>query len=383
MTAARHPTASIADLAVPRRLAGSAQAASLGRLVRTRLHDRRFWQVQALVGGATAAHYGVEIAGYTSVEGTFHGFAITLYIVPLLYAALSFGWEGAVMTALWGTALTSPSTWIWHHSALHWLAEVGQLGITMAIGILVAWRVDRESRQRQIAEELAARVTRLNQRLTSAQEEEWRRIARELHDDTAQSLILLCQQIDRAAAAPRLPRTSRDELRGVRTTAQAILKDVRRFSRDLRPSALDDLGLAAAVQWLASDISAQQGIETSVDLATQLPRLAADTELGIFRIIQEGLRNVAKHSGAARATVTLECRAGVLRIVVADNGRGFQPASSADDLVLDGKLGLVGMQERAQIMGGNLRVDSRPGGGTSLIISIPVKHEPSTGSGGG
>lgn len=345
------------------------EAVSALRRIPQRLRDKRFWQVQTLVALATGVHYAVEMIGYTSPEGVFHGFAITLYIVPLLYAALSFGWEGAVMTALWGAALTSPSTWIWHHSALHWLAELSQLSVTMGIGILVAWRVDLEAKQRRIADELAGRIVLLNRQLITSQEEEWQRIARELHDETAQGLILLCQRLDHAAAVPRLPVVTRENLVSIRTLAQDLLGGVRRFSRDLRPSVLDDLGFVAAMKWLADEMSSR-GIETSVEFASKMPELPKETELGLFRIVQEALRNVAKHASASKVTVRLAYQAGVLGIQVNDNGRGFTPPPVLSDLVVGGKLGLAGMQERAQLAGGGLKIRSRPGNGTQLAIRV-------------
>ena len=97
--------------------------------------------------------------GYTNPFETLHGLAITLYILPLLYAALSFGWEGAILTALWAAALTSPSIWIWHRSGFHWFTELGQLAVTLPVGVLVAWRVDLEAKQRRRAEETSASLT--------------------------------------------------------------------------------------------------------------------------------------------------------------------------------------------------------------------------------
>lgn len=357
-----HPTAASSVL---RR-----DAISAVRRIPQRLRDKRFWQVQALVALATGVHYSVEIIGYTSPEGVFHGFAITLYIVPLLYAALSFGWEGAVMTALWGAALTSPSTWIWHHSALHWLAELSQLVVTMGIGILVAWRVDLEAKQRRIADALAGRIVLLNRQLITSQEEEWQRIARELHDETAQGLILLCQRLDHAAAVPQLPLSAHDDLVSIRTFAQELLGGVRRFSRDLRPSVLDDLGFVAAMKWLADEMSSR-GVETSVKFASKMPQLPKETELGLFRIVQEALRNVAKHANASKVTIRLAYDRGVLGINVNDNGRGFTPPPLLTDLVVGGKLGLAGMQERAQLAGGVLEIRSSPGNGAQLAIRVP------------
>ena len=106
----------------------------------SRAHDRRFWQIQAMVFGATAPHYVIEAAGFTNPFETFHGLAITLYVIPVLYAAISFGWEGALLTGIECALLTSPSMWIWHRSEYHWFAELGQLVITLPVGLLVAWR---------------------------------------------------------------------------------------------------------------------------------------------------------------------------------------------------------------------------------------------------
>ena len=132
------------------------------RQIPARVRNRRFWEIQGLVAIATAAHYTVEVAGYSIPEGDVHQVALSLYMVPLLYAALSFGWEGTLMTGLWGALLTSPSIWIWHHSQLSWLAELVELGIIMVVGVLVAWRVDRESKQRRIAERTSAGLGLIN-----------------------------------------------------------------------------------------------------------------------------------------------------------------------------------------------------------------------------
>jgi glucose-6-phosphate-specific signal transduction histidine kinase len=128
-----------------------------------RLRDRRFWHVQLMVLFATAPHYIIEVAGFTNPFETFHGLSITLYVIPLLYAAITFGWEGAILTALWGGLLTSPSMWVWHRSSYHWIAELGQLAITLPVGIMVAWRVDLESKQRQRAERTSASLALLNE----------------------------------------------------------------------------------------------------------------------------------------------------------------------------------------------------------------------------
>ena len=117
-----------------------------------RIRERRFWEVQFLLIAAASPHYILEILGHRNPAETAHDLAITLYILPLLYAALAYGWEGAVFTGIWSAALTSPSIWIWHRGGFHWIAELAQIGVTLAVGIVVASRVDLETKQRQRAE---------------------------------------------------------------------------------------------------------------------------------------------------------------------------------------------------------------------------------------
>src|SRR5579871_1979900 len=114
--------------------------------------DRRFWAVQALVLLVTGAHYGLEALGHTNPAAGVHDAVVTLYVVPLFYAALAFGWKGAVATGLWCTVLTTPSIWLWHRASGHWLTEVTQVVLMLGVGMLIAWRVDREAYERHRAE---------------------------------------------------------------------------------------------------------------------------------------------------------------------------------------------------------------------------------------
>ncbi len=127
-----------------------------------RFREYRFWITQVLVLGAVGAHYLVESAGITEPLETLHGISITIYIVPMLYASLAYGWEGAIFTALWGALLTTPSMWVWHRSEWHWLTEVAQLLVTLPVGMLVAWRVDHETRLRVDAEATSVSLEVIN-----------------------------------------------------------------------------------------------------------------------------------------------------------------------------------------------------------------------------
>jgi hypothetical protein len=129
-----------------------------------RFREAQFWHIQALVLLATAPHYAIESSGAINSfeDWQLNSLAISLYILPLLYAALNYRWEGAVLTALWAAALTSPSIWLWEREPAHWVTEIGQLMVTLPVGLLVAWRVDLEANQRRRAEKTSASLALLN-----------------------------------------------------------------------------------------------------------------------------------------------------------------------------------------------------------------------------
>jgi len=477
-----------------------------------RLRDRHFWEIQVLVLATAAPHYLIEQVGFTRPLETFDGLTITLSVIPLLYAAINFGWEGAFLTGLWITAITLPGVDIWRHSFYHWAGEVGQLMVTLPMGLLVAWRVDREARQRQRAErtsaslgllneigerlshtldveealpgvvrllvrglpvetvwlclepdspggerrvirELAAGSTsetefpvdglhrlaaetrepvtlgerlvvvplsgdegiigslgaaapegstlgddqtkllataaheirvavenaRLNEQrqeslqtyarqVTQAQEDERLRIARELHDETAQELVHLVRRLERLGEAGQddVPQQV-DEL--VRL-ARGTLQSVRRFSRDLRPSVLDDLGLVPAIELAVEATNARLSGGAKLEVTGEPRRLESAVELALFRIAQEALHNVEKHAEASSASVRLAFEDGTVRLAVADDGRGWSVPSNVSTLARAGKLGVLGMRERAELVGGTFELVSVKGAGSRVTVTI-------------
>jgi two-component system sensor histidine kinase DegS len=208
---------------------------------------------------------------------------------------------------------------------------------------------------------------------TRAQEDERRRIARELHDDTAQALALLSRRIDALASFQGgLPEPAMQQLETLRELTSSTLQGVRRFSQDLRPPALDDLGLLPALEGLTTDPLKLDGMEAKLEVLGDQRRLPPEAELVLFRITQEALRNVEKHSQASMVVVTVEFSETKVRIAVSDNGRGFQLPEMMGNLAQIGKLGLIGMQERAQLLGGTLTVRSALGQGTTMVVEVPV-----------
>jgi PAS domain S-box-containing protein len=225
------------------------------------------------------------------------------------------------------------------------------------------------TKERRIQENLRSYV----QQVTKAQEEERKRIARELHDDTAQRLIALSHQLENFASDNK--RLSPDDVELVnklRDQLRDTLQGVRYFSQDLRPPMLDDLGLLPAVEWLTDDLEKQFGIKAELRLIGTERRLIPEAELLFFRVIQEAVSNVRRHAKASQVEITIEYDNGKTRAIVRDNGEGFELPKTLAELSRTGKLGLVGMEERARLLGGSLRLESEPGKGTVVVIEAPV-----------
>jgi two-component system sensor histidine kinase DegS len=217
-----------------------------------------------------------------------------------------------------------------------------------------------------------------------AQEEERKRISRELHDDASQSLLLLIHGLDAIISDPsdKLPKLVRDKLvrdklvrdklTELHRLALEIFDGLRRYAQELRPAILDHMGLAAAVEWMAENITSESGTEVSVEVIGGERDLLPETKLVLFRIAQEALTNVKKHSEASKASVKLEYGADKITMTIVDNGKGFELPKRLGDLASAGMLGLAGMDERARLLGGNLRVQSNLGEGTTVTVELPL-----------
>jgi len=207
------------------------------------------------------------------------------------------------------------------------------------------------------------------QQVTRAQEEERKRIARELHDETLQNLIVIGRQLEKITSSEALWEESLEVVRDLRKQIESAVWEMRRFSHDLRPSVLDDLGLLPALELLADDLE-RQDITTTFKVIGEARRLSPEVEVMLFRIAQEAVRNIWRHAKASTAELAIEFTDSKLRVTITDNGKGFRlPAQLADGASL-GKLGLVGMQERARLLGGTLALNSKPGKGTSITVDV-------------
>jgi signal transduction histidine kinase len=209
--------------------------------------------------------------------------------------------------------------------------------------------------------------------VNNAQEDERKRIARELHDDTAQRLIVLSRHLDALADSEKaLSEAGVERLERLQQGIEDALHEVRRFSHDLRPSVLDDLGLLPALEGVLASLE-QWGVAAELNVSGERRRLAADVELALFRIVQEALNNVKRHAEASEVTIDVEFYDGRAKIAICDDGRGFDLLPSTSDYAITGRFGLLGIEERVQLLQGRLSVRSGKGQGTTVSVDVPVQ----------
>ncbi|HTN51182.1 MAG TPA: HAMP domain-containing protein [Anaeromyxobacter sp.] len=343
-----------------------------------------------------ATHWGVvvrqEAREALPTEGAVPWYAVLPVLVLQLGLAGAFAWGAArsvvrpvqVLTVeaerIAGGALDSPIPELGED-------EVGRLGRSLdrmresLRGLIarvehanaeleqrVAERTHELHQANEMLREREQARAQLLQKVISAQEDERKRIARELHDETSQSLAVLAMGLEAAQDAIRSGRTPR--LDEVKSVAVRTLEDVHRLILDLRPSVLDDLGLLSAIRWYADRHLESRGISVRCEFG-EMRRLAPEMETALFRICQEAMSNVARHAQATAVLVQVGIEGEEIRIDIEDDGKGFDPAEAARR---EGRRpwGLMGIRERAQILGGDARIESAPGRGTLVDVRIPL-----------
>jgi signal transduction histidine kinase len=250
------------------------------------------------------------------------------------------------------------------------------LGASVAIALLAtlyAGRLERRIQAQRLRDVESARdLQRLSSQLLTAQEEERRSIARELHDEVGQVLtaikveLAVAQRSMEAAGVDVLP------LQGARSITEGALHTVRDLSRLLHPAMLDDLGLAATVDWYLKGFGRRHGVRIELLQDRMDERLPPETEAGVYRIVQEALTNVAKHAQASTCRVFLQRLPHTLLVTIEDDGIGFSPDARGEPGAVRG-IGLVGIRERVIQLRGELRLESAPGKGTRLTIEVPAR----------
>jgi len=382
------------DVLRPGRGAGPALRSAPGRLGLP-LGSSRFWAVQAgVLLVAFLDEIVLDVMQFLPPFEIPRSTVSALLLIPVIYAALTFGVRGAVGTALWATILMVPD-WFFITgvtTADAWV-EIGNLAILNGVAIIVGQRVDREGHARLRAEEAlgASEVAEARYRavvlaeaaeeehrareqrayashLVTVQEAERRTLAQDLHDDPVQTLTYLVRMLESLSEDPRLPPDLAPLVLRDGELAAEVVDALRTVIHGLRPPVLDDFGAAAAVRQLVAEVRNRHGISVRLQVTGDPVRLSDRCELAVYRVAQEALSNVVRHSGATHTRVCLQFGEQVV-LTVTDDGCGI-PASGITAAGSGGRLGLIGMRERVSLVGGRLEVQAREPHGTLVRATV-------------
>lgn len=372
------------------------------------LVDQQGFTVYGHALDADDSHVGQQVSHNNGVEAVLQGEAGYLQDSSLFGEDLVVGYS-PIPRLGWGLMVEDP----WHAESSRWLRFWSSIQIMVAATILVGFlavsfgtlrivrplqhlktraaalmngdfaairepvggvqeiedlrqALDQMSRAVQASQAQLREYIRI---ITLAQEDERTRLARDLHDDTVQNLIALGQQVQMIQRSlERDPKAASQRLSEVRGLTEKAVQDLRAMIQGLRPSYLTELGLVAALEMLAEQ---EKNPSIAFEVAGEARRLPADTELALYRIAQEAVNNIRKHSHAQNAHLQLQFSAEQLLMSIKDDGQGFQ-VPPLQRLSVDGHYGLVGMQERAQLINASLTISSTPPAGTTVQISVPI-----------
>lgn len=242
------------------------------------------------------------------------------------------------------------------------LPDHGHTVLQMAITDVTA--ITLESRDLKTSRE---QLRQLSASLVDAREEERRRIARELHDELGQRLTALHMELSSLQASALEP-AAKERIASMLGMVDETMASVRRIATELRPLMLDDLGLVSAIEWLSESWARRMGIEVSLDIGQDDPPVSCTACIALYRMVQEALTNIARHAQATRVRIRMRQQAGELVLTVRDNGIGF----SEQSMLREGSHGLVGIRERAYMLGGHLEIGNASKGGGRIQVRLPL-----------
>lgn len=274
---------------------------------------------------------------------------------------LVFGGRAAFLHASLPTAMPAPAPppHVW------WVLGAAAAVIVILAASVVTTIIVQQRR-------LLAATRAFSGRLLAVQEEERARIARELHDDVIQRVVLLSLSLDELARRAHDPEFER-RLRSMRTELADFADEIRVLAHRMHPTLLDHLGLEMALRDLADELRASGQLDVQVAIAGDVPAVPPDAAACLYRIAQEALRNVIKHAGVPSAILRLERAAGGVALAIEDRGVGFAADPRAEQARASRGLGLRSIGERARLFGGRVTIDSRPGAGTRVAVRIPLR----------
>jgi two-component system sensor histidine kinase DegS len=343
------------------------------------LRNRHFW----IIAGAMTLLALLYNASYLGITGWFpwakdivsaHGVYIFvlsfLFLVPIVHAAAVFRLQGALATWIVFLAATLPRA-IQDSPSFESLLRTALVAlVALLLGLFVAMDYQPGLKHSGALERSRTARWLSLARMLKVQEYERRRLARKLHDDTIQSLLVIANRARALETGDygRLTPKARKQAEEILDMLLHAIDDVRRLSRDLRPSILDNVGLLPALRWLAESLTNDSGIKIELQVNGKEHSLPPEFEIIVFRIAQDALNNVVRYSGATVATVTLDFVTSNFKLTVEDNGRGFSPPERLADFAAKGKLGLHRMEQQANLLDGTFKISSHPGKGTVITV---------------
>ncbi|MCX6012923.1 MAG: ATP-binding protein [Chloroflexi bacterium] len=299
------------------------------------------------------------------------------YLITIIHASLAISPKAGYVTSITALIVMIPRAFFYTTTPID---SISESILVVIIGIVFSFYISIQKRLKEQKDKAMADLEKMEENLrfylrqaVMAQEEERKRLSRELHDDTVQFLGGISRSLDNFIRKNTylLPEDI-DALKKMYERLNTGLRDVQRFSQDLRPSILDYLGLITALRSLANKANERHQIEIDFHVTGVEKRFRPEIEILIFRVVQEALSNVEKHAQATKVRIMVDFSETKTKFSIIDNGKGFQMPGKLDDLPRTGKLGLAGIQERVILLGGILQVNSYPGKGTTVYFEIPV-----------
>jgi signal transduction histidine kinase len=302
----------------------------------------------------------------------------SLFLIPFIYASLVSRWQGSLIVWLLSMAVIMPRIVYYSFGPAELARNISLFFVPLTIVMTITLELKWRERQKQVLMEREEERQLYMSQILKAQEDERRRIAQELHDDTTQELLTIANRAQAVMSTSGSDDTEdiRKNVEWIRDAVLHVSENVRRLSLDLRPSILDNIGLVSALRWLAGHLNEKHKIKAKFKTIGAERKLNPETEVQIFRIVQEALNNVWRHSNATEASITLKYAPESFEIKIQDNGQGFSLNKTTEKLAAEGKFGIIGMQQRAKLIEGNCCIESYLGKGTLVSINManPESH---------
>lgn len=291
-----------------------------------------------------------------------------LFLIPIIYGSLAASWLGGVIAWLISLIWVLPTLigWSTRTTAINMALLLLPVLLVALVTVERRWR---ETEKRNYAEREDERQSFIA-RLVETQETERHRIAQEIHDDTLQTLMAVANKSELLSLSEDI-RASRQGCAWMKKEILKTTDSLRRLSMNLRPSILDNFGLVSGVEWLVNAHNTQHDCQFDIRVQGEERELPEMKEVTVFRVIQEAIQNAQRHGHASSGHVTLAFEEDCLTLSVVDNGVGFSRPERLSSYAKQGRLGIIGIEQRVLSVGGTIRLDSSPGQGTSISAVIP------------